>query len=407
MFKTGIDIIEIERIESAENNHPNFLKRVFSKSEIEYLKECSFKAETMAGMYAAKEAYSKFLGTGFRGFGLSDVEIMHKENGKPYIVFMGRKSYADLSISHSRENAVAVVVGEDVHDSPVDFEYLLKMRALLPQRKSDANKGDFGKNLILGGSIGMTGAVCLSAMSALRSGSGLVNVATPDSQREIVAIKLTEAMTLGCDDNCGKFSGNDSGKIIEKINSSDVCAFGMGMARSCGISNMVFNIIRDAKKPLVIDADGINAVSENIDTLKELKTKAVLTPHPGEMARLLKIPVSEIQINRIKSAVDFSAKYNVVTVLKGEKTIVADTDGKYEINQTGNPGMATGGTGDVLSGVIASFIGQGLNPYDAAVLSVYLHGRAGDIAANEKGFYSLIASDVVEKLPMAIKELLF
>ena len=132
-----------------------------------------------------------------------------------------------------------------------------------------------------------------------------------------------------------------------------------------------------------------------------------MTPHPGEMARLLKIPVSEIQINRIKSAVDFSAKYNVVTVLKGEKTIVADTDGKYEINQTGNPGMATGGTGDVLSGVIASFIGQGLNPYDAAVLSVYLHGRAGDIAANEKGFYSLIASDVVEKLPMAIKELLF
>ena len=324
-----------------------------------------------------------------------------------YIVFMEKKVSADLSISHSRENAIAVVVGEDICDSRVNLELLIKMRELLPKRNSDANKGDFGKNLILGGSIGMTGAVCLSAMGALRSGAGLVTVATPDSQREIVAVKLTEAMTLGFDDNCGKFSDNDAGKIIEKINSSDVCAFGMGMARSCGISNMVFSIIREAKKPLVIDADGINAVSENIDILKELKTKAVLTPHPGEMARLLKIPVSEIQNNRIKSAVDFSVKYNVVTVLKGEKTIIADTDGKYEINKTGNPGMATGGTGDVLSGVITSFIGQGLNPYDAAVLSVYLHGRAGDIAANEKGFYGLIASDVVEKLPMAIKELLF
>ena len=407
MIKTGIDIIEIQRIKNAEKKHINFLNRVYSQREIEYLKEHSFKAETMAGMYAAKEAYSKFLGTGFRGFGLLDIEVMHKENGKPYIVFMGKESFADLSISHSKKNAVAVVSGDEKMLSMVNNDLLLKMRDLLPERKSDANKGDFGRSFILGGSIGMTGAVCLSAMGALRSGAGLVTVGAPASQREIIAIKLTEAMTLGFDDITGRFSGRDTGRIIEKINDFDVCALGMGMGKSCEISNMVFGIIRETETPWVIDADGINAISQNIDILKELKTKAVLTPHPGEMSRLLKIPVSKIQSNRIETAVNFSKKFGVVTVLKGEKTIIADADGSYEINLTGNCGMATGGTGDVLAGVIASFIGQGMSAYDAAVLSVYLNGRAGDIAKVEKSSYGLIASDVAEAVPLAIKELLF
>lgn len=406
MIKTGIDIIEIERIKNAEKNHSNFLNRVFSKREIEYLKEHSFKAETMAGMYAAKEAYSKFLGTGLCGFGLSDVEVLHEENGKPYIVFKERKSTADLSISHSRENAVALVCGNADFDALADKELLIKMRSLLPIRKSDLNKGDFGKIFILGGSVGMTGAVCLSALGALRSGAGLVTVGVPHTQREIVAMKLTEAMTFGFDDIDGKFSGNDTGKILEKLNSSDVCAFGMGMGKSSCTSNMVFGIVRESEKPLVIDADGINAISQNIDILKELKAKAVLTPHPGEMSRLKQKSIPEIQSNRIREAAELSEKYNVVTVLKGENTVIADCDGRYEINQTGNSGMATGGTGDVLSGIIASFIGQGLNAFDAAVLSVYLHGRAGDIAAEEKGCYGLIASDVVKALPLAIKELL-
>ena len=404
MIKTGVDIIEIERIKNAEKNHANFLSRVFSKREIEYLKAHSFKAETMAGMYAAKEAYSKLLGTGFRGFGLSDVEILHEESGKPYIVFKGKKSRADLSVSHSRENAVAVACGEADFSAFQNSKTWLKMRALLPERKSDANKGDFGRVFLLGGSVGMTGAVCLSALGALRSGAGLVTVGTPCSQREIAAVKLTEAMTLGFDDESGKFSGKDTGRIIERIELSDVCAFGMGMGKSSDTSNMVYGIIREAEKPLVIDADGINAVSGNIDILKELKAKAVLTPHPGEMSRLLKLPVSEIQRNRVETACAFSQKYNVVTVLKGENTVIAGPDGKYEINSSGNPGMATGGTGDVLAGVVASFIGQGMPVFEAAVLSVYLHGRAGDLAAEEKGFHGLIASDVAHALPLAIKE---
>ena len=405
MIKTGIDIIEIKRIEDAEKKHANFIKRVFSEKEIEYLKEISFKAETMAGMFAAKEAFVKFLGTGFRGVSMHDVEVFHDEKGKPYIVFMGKMVSADLSVSHSKENAVAVVCGMDNITSLPDKELMQKMRALLPERKSDANKGDFGRIFILGGALGMTGAVCLSAMSALRSGAGLVSVGTPYSQREIVATKLTEAMTVGYDDLDGRFSGKDAGKVIEKINASDVCAFGMGMGKSSGTSYLVSGIVRESLKPLVIDADGINAICRNIDVLKELKAKAVLTPHPGEMARSLNITASDVQKNRLEIALEFSKNYNVVTVLKGENTVIASPDGKYVINQTGNNGMATGGTGDVLSGVVASFIGQGLDVYDAAVLSCYLHGRAGDIAAEEMGFSGLIASDVVSRLPLAIKEL--
>lgn len=407
MIKTGVDIIEIQRIRNAEKKHSNFIKKVFSENEIEYLKECSFKAETMAGMYAAKEACSKYFGTGFRGFGLLDVEIFHEKNGKPYIVFQGKKISADLSISHSRENAVAVVCGKEVSIPVIDRELVLKMRKLLPERLSNGNKGDFGRTFILGASYGMTGAVCLSAYGALRSGAGLVTVGIPESQREIVAIKLTEAMTVGYADDNGKFSGTDGGKIVERINKSDVCAFGMGMGKSGKISNLIYNIVREAEKNLIIDADGINAVSENIDILKDLKVKAVLTPHPGEMSRLCKKAISEIQSNRIEIAGEFSEKYNVVTVLKGENTVVSDSDGKCYINSTGNVGMATGGTGDVLAGIIASLVGQGMNPFDAATFGVYIHGRAGDIAAEEKGIHGLIASDVVNKLPLAIKELFF
>ncbi len=281
-----------------------------------------------------------------------------------------------------------------------------KMKRLLPKRASDANKGDFGRIFLLGGSLGMTGSVCLSAEAALRSGAGLVTVGTVNSQRPIVAVKLTEAMTVGYDETDGTFSGKDSASMVEKINSSNVCAFGMGFSRGNGAKKTVFDIAGEAEKPLVIDADGINAVSENIDILKRIKAGAVLTPHPGEMSRLTGISIAEIQKNRSHIAEAFSKKYNAVVVLKGEKTVVAAPDGRIYINPTGNCGMATGGSGDVLSGIIASFIGQGMELYEAAVLSVYLHGRAGDIGAERYTVFGLRASDIVEALPAAIRELL-
>jgi len=405
MIKNGIDIVEIGRIKKILDKHNDFIKRNFSEREAEYISEKNFRAETIAGMFAAKEAFSKYLGTGFRGFNLSDIEVLHNELSKPYIVFRGVNITADVSISHSDSNAVAMVSGEVFNNLMPDNHYL-KMQKLMPVRKSSVNKGDCGRVFVLGGSDGMTGAVCLSAMGALKSGSGLVTVGSPESQREIVAIKLTEAMTVGYADADGKFSATDVKNIIDRINSSDVCCLGMGMGKGEGVFLTVSEVVKNSEKPLVIDADGINSISGNIDILKELKAGAVLTPHPGEMSRLTGKSVEEIQNNRIKTAVEFSTKYNVVTVLKGENTVIADADGKYVINTTGNEGMATGGSGDVLAGIIASFIGQGVSCFDAAVLSVYLHGRAGDIAAEKLGVFGMIASDLVDNLPLAIKELL-
>lgn len=280
------------------------------------------------------------------------------------------------------------------------------MKKLLPRRPSNGNKGTFGKVLILGGCKGMAGSVCLSTEAALRSGSGLVCLGTVLSQQSIVQTKLTEATTLGFDEKDGAFSGKDADEIIKKINSCDACAFGMGFSRTIGAEHTVFEIIRNAKKPLIIDADGINALSRNINILKNINSEAVLTPHPGEMSRLLNLPVEEIQKNRTQIAKKFAKEYNVVLVLKGENTVVASPDGKIFINPTGNCGMATGGSGDVLSGIIASFSGQGLGLFDAAVLSVYLHGRAGDIAAKKYTGFGMKAGDIVEALPTAIKELL-
>ncbi len=405
MIKTGIDIVEINRIKKSLDKNDSFLNRVFTDKEVEYIKAKNYRAETVAGMFAAKEAYSKFLGTGFSGISLKNIEVHHYENHKPYIVFMGVKSIADLSISHSDDNAVAVVCGEDALFSKLSNETLIKMKNLLPKRKSDAHKGDFGRVFVLGASKGMAGAVCLSALGALRCGCGLLNVGVPESLYTVVATKLTEAMTMGYSEYDGKFSLMDSQSIIERVNLSDVTGFGMGFGQSEECRKLVYDIIERAEKPLVIDADGINAVSGNIDILKKLKVKAVITPHPMEMSRLTGKSVSEIQEKRLKTALCFSEKYNVVTVLKGEHTVVADTDGKYYINETGNPGMATGGSGDVLTGMIASFIGQGLSQFESSVLSVYLHGRAGDMAAYELGEYSLIASDILDKIPLALKEL--
>lgn len=405
MVKCGIDIIEINRIENAIKKHENFINKNFSEREILYIEKKKFRGETVAGMFAAKEAFSKYLGTGVSGFSLCDIEILHDENFKPYVVFKGRRVPADLSISHSKENAVATVSGEEFKDTGISEDTLLRMRNYLPERKKDAHKGDFGRVFILGGSLGMTGAVCLSATSALRCGAGLVTVGCPETQREIAAVKLTEAMTMPFSDKDGLFEGLDTEKIIEKVTSSSVCALGMGMGRGKGAEKVTFDVIENASVPLVIDADGINAVSLNIDVLKSLKAGAVITPHPGEMMRLTG-EFGKTDADRLRIATEFAKKYKVVTVLKGKNTVIAAPDGRYTVNETGNSGMATGGSGDVLSGMIAAFIGQGAPLYEAAVLSCYLHGRAGDLAAEDMSQISLIASDIIRFIPSAIKELL-
>ena len=423
-MRCGTDIIEIERIKSAFNKYKNFAGRIFTEDEIRRFAENGCRFEILAGMFAAKEAFSKYLGTGIGKTAFRDIEVCHNANGSPYIRLRGVKSDASVSISHCRKYAVAFVTGngqsvsqdgataaDNLHISgaaqaPSYGGYSRAMSRLIPMRLSSANKGSCGRVSIIAGSKGMTGAAALSALGALRSGAGLVTALTPSSEQPILAVKLTEAMTVPLPHENGVISAAAADTVLESIQNADAVVFGPGLGKGRGILPLLERIITEFTKTLIIDADGINALSANIDILNRKKCSVILTPHPGEMSRLSGLSISEIQSARIKTAEDFADRFDVTVALKGEGTVVAARGGKTAVNPSGNCGMATGGTGDVLSGVVAALAAQGCTPYNSAVLGVYLHGLAGDIAAAEKGVHGLIASDLCGALPAAFLETL-
>ncbi|HBI46563.1 MAG TPA: NAD(P)H-hydrate dehydratase [Planctomycetales bacterium] len=271
----------------------------------------------------------------------------------------------------------------------------------LAPRDLDANKGDFGRVLIVAGSRGMSGAAVLCAAAALRGGGGLVRVAVPECILPIVAAGNPCYMTVPLpEDNDGRLSSDAGQELVESMNQSTVAAVGPGLGRGDGVSSVVRAVLEKTTLPLVIDADGLNALPPFLDLLKRRQGPCVLTPHPGEFARLLGCDVPNVQAHREELAVRFAADHGVVLVLKGRHTLVSDGRRLY-VNDTGNPGMATGGTGDVLTGLTAALLGQGLEPFAAAQLAVYLHGSAGDLARDAMGETSLIAADLLESLPYA------
>jgi hydroxyethylthiazole kinase-like uncharacterized protein yjeF len=274
----------------------------------------------------------------------------------------------------------------------------------LPQRGSEANKGDCGRVLVAGGSRGMSGAPVLSAMAAYRSGAGLVKLAIPFGIWDVVAGKFDEATTVGLPETR---RGTIARRALEQLGGpeewADVAVLGPGMSQESETADFIRRYVAAAKVPLVLDADGLNAFKDGKMTLLQKKPRnmaRVLTPHPGEMARLLGGTALDIQADREAAVTEAAQSSGAVVVLKGAGTLVCDGRRLYR-NRTGNPGMATGGTGDVLSGVIGALIGQGLEPFDAACLGVYLHGLAGDLAAQALGQWSLIASDLITYLPQA------
>ena len=276
----------------------------------------------------------------------------------------------------------------------------------IPKRKADSNKGDYGHVFVLAGSAGFTGAAALCSQAALVSGSGLVTLGIAKSLNPAMARKLTEVMTRPLPETGGQaLSEKAYPGIMKFAEKADCVAIGPGLSRDPGTQRLIRKLVIALEKPVVLDADGINALEGKAELLKRAKAPGVITPHPGEMSRLSAISVKRIAAAKEKVAKEFANKYNVVCVLKGHRTVVARPDGKTYVNTTGNPGMAKGGTGDVLTGMIASFIGQGMRPFDAAMLGVYLHGLAGDLAAKEKGEVSMLASDLLNKIPEAIKKL--
>ena len=273
-----------------------------------------------------------------------------------------------------------------------------------PHRAADANKGDFGHTLVIAGSSGYTGAAYLTSQAALLSGSGLVTLATGRSLYGIMAEKLTEVMVRPFFETRDFSLSLLAEKDLMSFSLNCNCvAMGPGISQNKETQHLVRNLVTKLTKPIVLDADGINALAGHIDTLKNAKASVILTPHPGEMARITGKDKAGIQQNRKDVALGFAAEYNIVLVLKGHETIVANPAGEFYVNKTGNAGMASGGTGDVLTGIIAAFVAQGIAPFEASIMAVHFHGLAGDLAVKEKGILSLTASDVLNKLPEVLK----
>jgi ADP-dependent NAD(P)H-hydrate dehydratase len=273
----------------------------------------------------------------------------------------------------------------------------------LRSRSPDSHKGDFGRVLVVAGSRGMSGAACLAGVSALRGGAGLVRVATPQSVCNSVAAYEPSYLTHPLPENdAGGMSAAALADLLELAKSNDVVALGPGLGQSTAISQTVTNLLATVRRPTVLDADGINALRGRSEPIDALGSLAILTPHPGEFARLVGTDIETVQAHREEMAVEFSRRHHNVTVLKGHRSVVTDGENTY-INTTGNPGMATGGSGDVLTGLIAALVAQGMGPLDAAILGTYVHGLAGDLAACELGQMALIASDIVRFLPAALR----
>ncbi len=275
---------------------------------------------------------------------------------------------------------------------------------LLPLRPPELHKGQAGRVFILAGSVGLSGAAWLCAGGAMRMGAGLVTLGIPKGLMDAMAAKLTEATYRVLPQTQeGSLSLQALPEIVELIEGSDAVAIGPGLSQQSQTKELIRQLLPKIRKPLVLDADGLSAVADDVGVLKKLLLPIVMTPHPGEMGRLIRQSPEDIQRDRERTATSFATLYRTVTVLKGHATVVASFDGATYVNDTGNPGMASGGCGDVLTGMIAALLGQRLSLFDAARLGVYLHGLSGDLAAASHGAVGLIASDLLDTIPLAIR----
>ena len=312
----------------------------------------------------------------------------------PGAEYAGRLEVVDIGIPHGLVAAAGI------------NEYLLDEAMLagaLPQRKPDSHKGTYGHGLILAGSSGKTGSAAMAAQAAMRAGAGLVTLGVPASLNPVLEAKITEAMTEPLPEEVGGFLGSLSlPRITELLQGKSVIAVGPGMGDHKETAVLMSWIISAAPAPIIIDADGLNMIARNVEMLGRLKVAAVITPHPGEMARLTGLPASEVQADRIGCARKFAQQYKVIVVLKGSRTVIAAPDGSAYVNPTGNPGMASGGMGDALTGMITGLIAQGLDPLKAAQLGVYVHGLIGDAIAVERGELGILATDIIERIPAAL-----
>lgn len=316
--------------------------------------------------------------------------------GDPGAVYVGKLAVVDIGIA---AEALAQVRPQ------VEILTMEEVGALVRSRRHAAHKGDFGHLLVLAGARGKSGAALLCGGAALRVGTGLVTLGGPSSINAIFSSVLLEAMTVPLPElPDGSLCCNENA-VRQAMQGKTAVAFGPGVGVSGDTLGLTRWLLSQSEVPLVIDADGLNCLATDVDMLQQAHVPVVLTPHPGEMARLLNITNAEVQANRLARARSFAQQHSCFLVLKGANTVVAAPDGRAWINSTGNPGMASGGMGDVLTGIISGLLAQGYTPEEACCLGVFLHGHAGDMAAEEKGEAGILARDVIERLPNGLHAL--
>lgn len=314
----------------------------------------------------------------------------------PGVDYVGRLEVIDISIPRD------LIDKEEIKDNLLESKDFMDF---FPPRNSSSHKGDYGHLLVLAGSPGKTGAAAMTGLAAMRIGTGLVTLGVPESLNPVMEVKLTEVMTEPlAEANKGYFSLKALPQVKDLLRGKSALALGPGISTDKATREFVEEIILTGEVPLVIDADGINCLADRVELLKRRKAPLVLSPHPGEMARLVGVSVKEIQEDRVGISREFAKKFDVCLVLKGARTAVAEPSGAIYINPTGNPGMASGGTGDVLTGMIGGLLAQGYDPIEAAKAGVYFHGLTGDEVIKDKGSSGMIASDLTEALPRIIRQ---
>lgn len=398
MQRIGVDAVSVERIELAvKRSGRGFLNKVYTPAEQAY---CAGNAERLAGRWAAKEAVIKcFDGTGIC-FPRRRIEVLPGPNGAPRARLLGEHRGARIEVSITHHSRLAVATAH--LEMPEAMLTLLAApdAVLLPDRPRDAHKGTFGTAVVLAGSLGLTGAAYLTSTAAARTGAGLVRLLVANTIYPILAAKCTEVMATPVQEVAPGAVGHAAyDSILRQMAQAEVGIVGPGLGRDSSTWRLVLDLALHARCPLVIDADGLNALSDSPRAKGKLGKHRVLTPHPGELSRLTGRTVEAIEADRDSAARKAAREWGAIVVLKGAHTLVAHPDGRLSEDPHEVPALATGGTGDVLSGIIGGLIAQGSDPFVAAVTGVYVHAAAGRRISQRLGDSGLLASDLLMEIP--------
>jgi hydroxyethylthiazole kinase-like uncharacterized protein yjeF len=402
--RIGVDAVSVDRVALAvRRSGPGFLNKVYTPAEVAY---CAGNSERLAGRWAAKEAVIKcFDGTGIC-FPRRRIEVLAGASGAPRVRLLGNDRGARVEVSITHHSALAVATAHLEMPDITDTLLPAPDAVLLPDRPREAHKGTFGTVVVLAGSLGFTGAAYLASTAAARTGAGLVRLLVANTIYPILAAKCTEVMATPIQEVAPGAVGHAAyDSILRQLSTAEAGVIGPGLGRDRSTWRLVIDLVHHVTCPLVIDADALNALAETPRSKTKLGKNRILTPHPGEMARLTGKTIEAIGADRAGAARKAAKEWGAVVVLKGARTVVAHPDGRISEDPHEVPALATGGTGDVLSGIIGGLIAQGSDPYAAAVTGVYIHAAAGRRLAQKLGDSGLLAGDLLLEIPVIMNVL--